>query len=42
MDKARRAHGYVLFPDKGYGWRKQANRVRSNVEMIAFLVMHLN
>lgn len=33
---------YVLFPDEGHGWRKQANRVRSTVEMTAFFVKHLN
>ena len=33
---------YVLFPDEGHGWRKQANRVRSTVEMTAFFVRHLN
>lgn len=32
---------YVLFPDEGHGWRKQANRVRSTVEMTAFFVKHL-
>ncbi|HSD15745.1 MAG TPA: S9 family peptidase [Thermomonas sp.] len=33
---------YVLFPDEGHGWRKQANRVRSTVEMTAFFVEHLD
>ena len=33
---------YVLFPDEGHGWRKQANRVRSTVEMTAFFAKHLN
>lgn len=33
---------YVLFPDEGHGWRKQANRVRSTVEMAAFFSKHLN
>ena len=32
---------YVLFPDEGHGWRKQANRVRSTVEMTAFFAKHL-
>ena len=32
---------YVLFPDEGHGWRKQANRVRSTVEMTAFFSKHL-
>ena len=43
---ALKKHGvpveYVLFPDEGHGWRKQANRVRSTVEMTAFFVKHLN
>ena len=32
---------YVLFPDEGHGWRKQANRVRSTVEMTAFFAKYL-
>ena len=27
---------YVLFPDEGHGWRKQANRVRSTLELTRF------
>lgn len=27
---------YVLFPDEGHGWRKEANRVRSALEMTQF------
>ncbi|MEG3048722.1 MAG: S9 family peptidase [Thermomonas sp.] len=33
---------YVLFPDEGHGWRKQANRVKSTVELAAFFDKHLN
>jgi dipeptidyl aminopeptidase/acylaminoacyl peptidase len=32
---------YVLFPDEGHGWRKQANRVRSTVELVRFFGRHL-
>ena len=32
---------FVLFPDEGYGWRKQANRVRSTVELTGFFREHL-
>jgi len=32
---------YVLFPDEGHGWRKQANRVRSTAELAAFFSKHL-
>jgi dipeptidyl aminopeptidase/acylaminoacyl peptidase len=32
---------YVLFPDEGHGWRKQANRVRSTVELVRFFARHL-
>ena len=32
---------YVLFPDEGHGWRKQANRVRSTAELAAFFSRHL-
>jgi dipeptidyl aminopeptidase/acylaminoacyl peptidase len=32
---------YVLFPDEGHGWRKQANRVRSTVELVRFFDRHL-
>jgi dipeptidyl aminopeptidase/acylaminoacyl peptidase len=27
---------YVLFPDEGHGWRKQANRVRSTLALTRF------
>ena len=33
---------YVLFPDEGHGWRKQANRVKSTVTLAAFFAKHLN
>ncbi len=32
---------YVLFPDEGHGWRKQANRVRSTLELARFFQTHL-
>ncbi|MBP6596802.1 MAG: prolyl oligopeptidase family serine peptidase, partial [Arenimonas sp.] len=32
---------YVLFPDEGHGWRKQANRVRSTLELASFFQTHL-
>jgi dipeptidyl aminopeptidase/acylaminoacyl peptidase len=32
---------YVLFPDEGHGWRKEANRVRSTVELVNFFRRHL-
>jgi dipeptidyl aminopeptidase/acylaminoacyl peptidase len=32
---------YVLFPDEGHGWRKEANRVRSTLEMTRFFREHL-
>ena len=32
---------YVLFPDEGHGWRKEANRVKSTVEMTRFFREHL-
>ena len=32
---------YVLFPDEGHGWRKQANRVRSTLELTRFFSKHL-
>ena len=32
---------YVLFPDEGHGWRKEANRVRSTVELVRFFRKHL-
>ena len=32
---------YVLFPDEGHGWRKQANRVRSTLELTRFFTEHL-
>jgi dipeptidyl aminopeptidase/acylaminoacyl peptidase len=32
---------YVLFPDEGHGWRKEANRVRSTVELVSFFRRHL-
>jgi dipeptidyl aminopeptidase/acylaminoacyl peptidase len=32
---------YVLFPDEGHGWRKEANRVRSTVELVRFFRRHL-
>jgi dipeptidyl aminopeptidase/acylaminoacyl peptidase len=32
---------YVLFPDEGHGWRKEANRVRSTLELTRFFRTHL-
>ncbi len=32
---------YVLFPDEGHGWRKEANRVKSTMEMARFFRQHL-
>lgn len=32
---------YVLFPDEGHGWRKEANRVRSTLAMTRFFREHL-
>lgn len=32
---------YVLFPDEGHGWRKEANRVRSTLELTRFFRKHL-
>jgi dipeptidyl aminopeptidase/acylaminoacyl peptidase len=32
---------YVLFPDEGHGWRKEANRVRSTLELTRFFREHL-
>jgi len=32
---------YVLSPDEGHGWRKQANRVRSTLELTRFFNGHL-
>lgn len=32
---------YVLFPDEGHGWRKQANRVRSTLELTRFFSARL-
>jgi dipeptidyl aminopeptidase/acylaminoacyl peptidase len=32
---------YVLFPDEGHGWRKEANRVRSTLELVGFFRKHL-
>lgn len=32
---------YVLFPDEGHGWRKQANREKSTVELVRFFSKHL-
>lgn len=32
---------YVLFPDEGHGWRKDANRVRSTLELTRFFRKHL-
>lgn len=32
---------YILFPDEGHGWRKQANRVRSTLELTRFFRTHL-
>jgi dipeptidyl aminopeptidase/acylaminoacyl peptidase len=32
---------YVLFPDEGHGWRKQANRIRSDVAVTSWFVKYL-
>ncbi len=32
---------YVLFPDEGHGWRKTANRITSDVEIVTWFEMHL-
>lgn len=32
---------YVLFPDEGHGWRKTANRVTSDVEIVRWFKEHL-
>lgn len=32
---------YVLFPDEGHGWRKEANRVRSTLALTRFFSEHL-
>ena len=32
---------YVLFPDEGHGWRKTANRVTSDVEIVRWFETHL-
>jgi dipeptidyl aminopeptidase/acylaminoacyl peptidase len=32
---------YVLFPDKGHGWRKMPNRIRSVVAIVRFFETHL-
>jgi dipeptidyl aminopeptidase/acylaminoacyl peptidase len=32
---------YVLFPDEGHGWRKQANRVTSTIELAKFFGRNL-
>jgi len=32
---------YVLFPDEGHGWRKQANRVRSAVSIVRWFETYL-
>jgi len=32
---------YLLFPDEGHGWRKEANRVRSTLELTRFFRKHL-
>lgn len=32
---------YVLFPDEGHGWRKTANRVTSDVEIVRWFENHL-
>ena len=33
---------YVLFPDKGHGWQKLPNRVRSTTSIVYFFDRHLN
>ena len=32
---------FVLFPDEGHGWRKEANRVKSTIELTRFFREHL-
>jgi len=32
---------YVLFPDKGHGWRKQVHRARSTLKLPRFFGEHL-
>jgi len=32
---------YILFPDEGHGWRKQANRITSTVAITRFFVKYL-
>jgi dipeptidyl aminopeptidase/acylaminoacyl peptidase len=32
---------YVLFPDEGHGFRKTANRIRSNVAVVRWFEEHL-
>jgi dipeptidyl aminopeptidase/acylaminoacyl peptidase len=32
---------FVLFPDEGHGWRKEANRVKSTVELTRFFREYL-
>jgi dipeptidyl aminopeptidase/acylaminoacyl peptidase len=32
---------FVLFPDEGHGWRKEANRVKSTTEITRFFSQHL-
>jgi dipeptidyl aminopeptidase/acylaminoacyl peptidase len=32
---------YILFPDEGHGWRKQANRIASTVAITKFFVKYL-
>jgi len=32
---------YVLFPDEGHGWRKTANRVTSDIEIVRWFETHL-
>ncbi|MDQ1924811.1 alpha/beta hydrolase family protein [Massilia pseudoviolaceinigra] len=31
---------YIVFPDQGHGWSKQANRVRSTLEQARFFEKH--
>jgi dipeptidyl aminopeptidase/acylaminoacyl peptidase len=32
---------FVLFPDEGHGWRKEANRVTSTLALTRFFRAHL-
>lgn len=32
---------YVIFPDEGHGFRKKANRIKADEQMVAFLQAHL-